>query len=79
MKIWERIAGTFATRPRPLVAEPLCVQDGSLRAYIWPADRHFNYEIVGAKGEKLSVGARADMASARARAVRLLADLRDRC
>jgi hypothetical protein len=75
MKIWERLSAWLYPRTTPLVADPVCVQDGSLRAYIWPARQQFSYEVVDALGEKLSVGAAGDLNGARRAALRLMRDI----
>jgi len=72
MKIWERLLGIFQPRTAPHAIEPLCVQDGALRAYIWPANQQYSYEVVTAAGEKLSVGADRDLGRARTRVLRLM-------
>ena len=72
MNFWKRLAAYRRPQTAPLVARPLCVQDGALRAYIWPVDRQFGYEVVNASGEKLSVGAEPDFTGARDRALRLM-------
>jgi hypothetical protein len=76
MKIWNQILAWFAG-PRPLVLpEPICVQDGALRAYIWPAKEHFGYEVVDAGGEKLCVGTDSSFDSARSQALKILRRMR---
>ena len=75
MKIWERLSAWTHARPVPLFADPICVQDGSLRAYIWPAKRQFSYEVVNARGEKLSVGVAGDLNGARHAALRLMREI----
>jgi hypothetical protein len=72
MKIWERFSAWLA--PRTFVAEPVCVRDGNLRAYIWPTKKQFSYEVVSACGEKLWVGAASDLNDARARALRRMSE-----
>jgi hypothetical protein len=76
MKIWERFSAWLQPRTAPLGADPVCVQDGSLRAYIWPTEQEFSYEVVNAMGERLSVGAARDLDLARTRALRLMSDFR---
>lgn len=56
--------------------EPLCVQDGAFRAYIWPTNDQYSYEVVTAAGEKISVGADRDLTGARDRVLRLMDRLR---
>jgi hypothetical protein len=51
MKIFERLTALLQPRNPPLVAEPFCVQDGGFRAYIWPANNQYSYEVVTAAGE----------------------------
>ena len=75
MKIWERLSAWLQPRTAPLFADPVCVQDGNLRAYIWPASRQFSYEVVNARGEKLSVGAAGDLKGARHAALRLMREI----
>jgi hypothetical protein len=76
MKIWERVSAMFRPRTAALAAEPVCVQDGGLRGYIWPANEQYSYEVVTAAGEKLSVGADRDLGRARTRVLRLMGHFR---
>lgn len=66
----------LAGRTQALDAEPFFVQDGSLRAYIWPARQQFSFEVVDALGHKLFVGAERTLESARSHAVDMLRRLR---
>jgi hypothetical protein len=76
MKIWGRLSAWLSPRTSPLGADPVCVQDGNLRAYIWPTHQQFSYEVVNAMGERLSVGAARDLDLARTCALRLMSDFR---
>jgi hypothetical protein len=75
---------TFRKRLRALWApaaieqqiEPVCVQDGGLRAYIWPTNQQFSYEVVNSFGQKILVGAEQTLENARRRAVAALRRLR---
>ena len=50
----------------------MCVQEGNLRAYIWPHDRQFSYEVINTGGERLHVGAEPNFDSARSHAMDVL-------
>jgi hypothetical protein len=76
MKIFERLTALLQPRNPPLVAEPFCVQDGGFRAYIWPANNQYSYEVVTAAGEKIGVGAQRDLTGARDQVLRLMDRLR---
>lgn len=78
MKIWESLAAFLQPRTMPLAAEPVCVQDGSLRAYIWPVKDQYSYEVVTAAGEKIGVGAQRDLVRARDHALGLMSAFRKR-
>ena len=79
MKIWAPLSAWLQPQRTRFVADPVCVQDGGLRAYIWPTQQQFSYEVVNATGERLSVGAARNLDLARTRALRLMSDLlRDR-
>jgi hypothetical protein len=71
MTFWERISGWLAPLPPPQ-GNAVCVQQGELRAYIWPHDRQFSYEVVSTRGERLSVGADNSFDRARNHAVDVL-------
>jgi hypothetical protein len=75
MKIWGPFTAMLAPESKPLATEPICVQDGSLRAYIWPTKGQFSYEVVNGYGERLWVGT-AGSGAARNAAVHYLAKLR---
>lgn len=72
MTFWERIAQLFSA-PGPVPQESaVCVQEGNLRAYIWPHDRQFSYEVINTGGERLHVGAEPNFDSARSHAMDVL-------
>jgi len=50
----------------------VCVQEGNLRAYIWPHDRQFSYEVISTGGERLYVGAEPNFDRARHHAMDVL-------
>lgn len=66
----------MATRPSVPFADPVCVQDGNLRAYIWPAKQQYVYEVVDSDGQRLSVGAADDLSTARKSATLQLSRMR---
>ena len=72
MTIWNRIRAMWAPADREPQTDPVCVQDGGLRAYIWPTSRQFSYEVVNSFGQKLFVGAEQSLENARRRAVAAL-------
>ena len=76
MKIFERLSPMLLPRTAPFGPEPLCVQDGAFRAYIWPTNDQYSYEVVTAAGEKISVGADRDLTGAREHVLRLMDRLR---
>jgi len=72
MNLWERLSAMLSPGMAPLLAKPVCLQNGGLRAYIWSTKRQFNYEVVNARGEKLWVGTERDLNGARIRALRMM-------
>ena len=72
MKIIKRLTSLLQPRTAPLPAEPFRVQDGNLRAYIWPLKDQYSYEVVTAAGEKVSVGAQPDLTGARNHVLRVM-------
>ena len=71
MKLWERFAHLFSA-PLPIQESAVCVQEGNLRAYIWPHDRQFSYEVINTGGERLYVGAEPNFDRARHHAMDVL-------
>jgi hypothetical protein len=76
MKILERLTALLQPRTAPLLRKPFYVQEGNLRAYIWPLKDQYSYEVVTAAGEKVSVGAQRDLTGARDQVLRLMSRLR---
>jgi hypothetical protein len=72
MKILERLTALLQPRTAPLPAEPFYMQEGNLRAYIWPLRDQYSYEVVTAAGEKVCVGAQRDLTLARNHVLRLM-------
>jgi hypothetical protein len=76
MTFRKRIRALWAPTEPQAQIDPVCVQDGALRAYIWPTKRQFSYEVVNSFGQKLLVGAEETLEHARRRALAALRRLR---
>jgi hypothetical protein len=76
MKILARLTALLLPRTAALPAEPFCVQEGDLRAYIWPLKDQYSYEVVTAAGEKIGVGVQRDLTGARDQVLRRMDRLR---
>lgn len=76
MKILERLIALLTPRTAPLPGKPFYVQEGNLRAYIWPLKDQYSYEVVTSTGEKVCVGARRDLTGARDQVLRLMSRFR---
>ena len=76
MKILERLTAVLQPRTASLPGKPFYVQEGNLRAYIWPLKDQYSYEVVTSTGEKICVGAQRDLTLARDKVLRFMTRFR---